>query len=151
MAADVALNRETMAAYPFCRLTDTANVLIMPAFHSASISTKMLQELGGATVIGPLIVGLEKPVQIVAARRQGFRHRQYGGAGELQYRGTPFRRSARSPYLTCPAPFQSLVEQSRQISGSRGKPARIHFACSASAPRRRPAPAPCRARRDRRR
>jgi malate dehydrogenase (oxaloacetate-decarboxylating)(NADP+) len=66
MAADVALNKETMASYPFCRLTDTANVLIMPAFHSASISTKMLQELGGATVIGPLIVGLEKPVQIVA-------------------------------------------------------------------------------------
>jgi malate dehydrogenase (oxaloacetate-decarboxylating)(NADP+) len=55
-----------MASYPVCRLTDTANVLIMPAFHSASISTKMLQELGGATVIGPLIVGLEKPVQIVA-------------------------------------------------------------------------------------
>ena len=66
MAADVALNKETMASYPFCRLTDTANVLIMPAFHSASISTKMLQELGGATVIGPLIVGLERPVQIVA-------------------------------------------------------------------------------------
>jgi malate dehydrogenase (oxaloacetate-decarboxylating)(NADP+) len=54
-----------MAVYPFCRLTDTANVLIMPAFHSASISTKMLQELGGATVLGPLIVGLDKPVQIV--------------------------------------------------------------------------------------
>jgi malate dehydrogenase (oxaloacetate-decarboxylating)(NADP+) len=66
MAADVALNKETMASYPFCRLTDTANVLVMPAFHSASISTKMLQELGGATVIGPLIVGLERPVQIVA-------------------------------------------------------------------------------------
>ena len=65
MGADVALNRELMAAYPFCRLTDTANVLVMPAFHSASISTRMLQELGGATVIGPLIVGLEKPVQIV--------------------------------------------------------------------------------------
>jgi malate dehydrogenase (oxaloacetate-decarboxylating)(NADP+) len=65
MAADVALNKELMGAYPFCRLTDTANVLIMPAFHSASISTRMLQELGGATVIGPLIVGLEKPVQIV--------------------------------------------------------------------------------------
>ena len=57
--------RRLMGAYPFCRLTDTANVLVMPAFHSASISTKMLQELGGATVIGPLIVGLEKPVQIV--------------------------------------------------------------------------------------
>ena len=66
MSADVALNRELMAAYPFCRLKDTANVLIMPAFHSASISTRMLQELGGATVIGPLIVGLEKPVQIVS-------------------------------------------------------------------------------------
>ncbi len=65
MAADIALNREKMASYPFCRLTDTANVLIMPAFHSASISTRMLQELGGATVIGPLIVGLDKPVQIV--------------------------------------------------------------------------------------
>ncbi|MFN3890801.1 MAG: NADP-dependent malic enzyme [Beijerinckiaceae bacterium] len=65
MSADVALNREAMAAYPFCRLKDTANVLVMPAFHSASISTKMLQELGGATVLGPLIVGLDKPVQIV--------------------------------------------------------------------------------------
>ncbi len=65
MSADVALNRELMAAYPFCRLSDAANVLVMPAFHSASISTKMLQELGGATVIGPLIVGLDKAVQIV--------------------------------------------------------------------------------------
>jgi malate dehydrogenase (oxaloacetate-decarboxylating)(NADP+) len=65
MGADIALNKELMAVYPFCRLTDTANVLIMPAFHSASISTKMLQELGGATVLGPLIVGLDKPVQIV--------------------------------------------------------------------------------------
>jgi malate dehydrogenase (oxaloacetate-decarboxylating)(NADP+) len=66
MGADVALNKELMAAYPFCRLREPANVLIMPAFHSAAISTRMLQELGGATVIGPLIVGLEKPVQIVS-------------------------------------------------------------------------------------
>jgi malate dehydrogenase (oxaloacetate-decarboxylating)(NADP+) len=65
MAADVALNRELMAQYPFCRLSDTANVLVMPAFHSASISTKMLQSLGGSTVIGPLLVGLDKAVQIV--------------------------------------------------------------------------------------
>jgi malate dehydrogenase (oxaloacetate-decarboxylating)(NADP+) len=65
MAADVALNRELMAQYPFCRLTGPANVLVMPAFHSASISTKMLQELGGATVIGPIIVGLDRAVQIV--------------------------------------------------------------------------------------
>ncbi len=64
MAADVALNRELMRHYPFCRLSDTANVLIMPAFHAASISTKMLKELGGATIIGPLIVGLSHSVQI---------------------------------------------------------------------------------------
>ena len=65
MAADIALNPELAAAYPFCRLSGPANVLVMPAFHSASISTKMLQELGGATVIGPLLVGLDRPVQIV--------------------------------------------------------------------------------------
>jgi len=65
MAADVALNPELAAVYPFCRLSGPANVLVMPAFHSASISTKMLQELGGATVIGPLLVGLDRPVQIV--------------------------------------------------------------------------------------
>jgi malate dehydrogenase (oxaloacetate-decarboxylating)(NADP+) len=65
MAADVALNPELAAVYPFCRLTGPANVLVMPAFHSASIATKMLQELGGATVIGPLLVGLDRPVQIV--------------------------------------------------------------------------------------
>jgi malate dehydrogenase (oxaloacetate-decarboxylating)(NADP+) len=65
MAADVALNPELAAAYPFSRLTGPANVLIMPAFHSASISTKLVQELGGATVIGPLLVGLDRPVQIV--------------------------------------------------------------------------------------
>jgi malate dehydrogenase (oxaloacetate-decarboxylating)(NADP+) len=65
MAADVALNQELAAPYPFCRLSGPANVLVMPAFHSASISTKMLQELGGATVIGPLLVGLDRPVQIV--------------------------------------------------------------------------------------
>jgi malate dehydrogenase (oxaloacetate-decarboxylating)(NADP+) len=64
MGADVALDREKMALYPFCRLTDTANVLIMPAIHSASISTKLLQQLGGVSVMGPVLVGLEKSVQI---------------------------------------------------------------------------------------
>jgi malate dehydrogenase (oxaloacetate-decarboxylating)(NADP+) len=66
MAADVALNANAMAAYPFCRLSGPANVLVMPAYHSAAISTKMVQELGGSTVIGPLLVGLDKPVQIVS-------------------------------------------------------------------------------------
>jgi malate dehydrogenase (oxaloacetate-decarboxylating)(NADP+) len=65
MGADVALNPEIMAAYPFCRLSGPANVLVMPAFHSAAIATKMLQELGGSTVIGPLLIGLDRPVQIV--------------------------------------------------------------------------------------
>ena len=65
MAADVALNEALMEQYPFIRLSGPANVLVMPAFHSASIATKMLQELGGSTVIGPLLVGLEKSVQIV--------------------------------------------------------------------------------------
>ena len=46
------------------RLTGAANVLIMPAVHSAAISTKLVQELGGATVVGPLLLGLSKPVQI---------------------------------------------------------------------------------------
>ncbi len=66
MAADVALSRDAMALYPFCRLTGPANVLVMPAAHSASISTKMLQQLGGVTVIGPLLAGLARPVQIAS-------------------------------------------------------------------------------------
>jgi malate dehydrogenase (oxaloacetate-decarboxylating)(NADP+) len=66
MGADVALSREAMALYPFCRLSAPANVLVMPAAHSASISTKMLQQLGGVTVVGPLLTGLDKPVQIVS-------------------------------------------------------------------------------------
>ncbi|WP_210497359.1 NADP-dependent malic enzyme [Microvirga antarctica] len=66
MSADVALNPELMAQYPFSRLTGPANVLVMPAFHSASIATKMLQELGGAMVLGPMVIGLDRPVQIVS-------------------------------------------------------------------------------------
>jgi malate dehydrogenase (oxaloacetate-decarboxylating)(NADP+) len=66
MGPDVALSREAMALYPFCRLTAPANVLVMPAAHSASISTKLLQQLGGLTVIGPLLTGLNRPVQIAS-------------------------------------------------------------------------------------
>ena len=65
MAADVALNKDARELYPFCTLSDNANVLVMPAIHAASISTKMLNELGNATMIGPILVGLSKPVQIV--------------------------------------------------------------------------------------
>ena len=66
MGADVALSKEAMSLYPFCRLTGPANVLVMPAAHSASISTKMLQQLGGVTVVGPLLTGFAKPVQIAS-------------------------------------------------------------------------------------
>jgi malate dehydrogenase (oxaloacetate-decarboxylating)(NADP+) len=64
MAVDVALDKDKLALYPFVRITDTANVLIMPAVHSASISTKLLQQMGSASVMGPMLVGLEKSVQI---------------------------------------------------------------------------------------
>jgi malate dehydrogenase (oxaloacetate-decarboxylating)(NADP+) len=64
MAVDVALDKDKLALYPFARITDTANVLIMPAIHSASISTKLLQQMGQATVMGPMLVGMEKSVQI---------------------------------------------------------------------------------------
>jgi malate dehydrogenase (oxaloacetate-decarboxylating)(NADP+) len=64
MAVDVALNPDARRLYPFARLTGPANVLVMPAIHSASISTKMAAALGGATVIGPLLVGLKHSVQI---------------------------------------------------------------------------------------
>ncbi len=64
MSADVALLPSAMAEYPFCRLSGPANVLIMPASHSASISTKLLQHLAGSTVIGPLTAGMNCPIQI---------------------------------------------------------------------------------------
>ena len=64
MTVDVALNRDAMAQYPFCRLTGPANVLVVPARHSASISVKLMQELAGATVIGPILSGIDKPIQI---------------------------------------------------------------------------------------
>ncbi len=66
MTADVALNMEAMKHYPFCRLTGPANILVMPARHSASITVKMLQELAGATVIGPILSGLDKPVKLTS-------------------------------------------------------------------------------------
>jgi malate dehydrogenase (oxaloacetate-decarboxylating)(NADP+) len=66
MTVDVALNPERMAAYPFCRLTGPANTLVVPARHSASISIKLMQEMAGATVIGPILSGVTKPIQIAS-------------------------------------------------------------------------------------
>ena len=64
MTVDVAMNMEQMANYPFCRLTGPANVLVVPARHSASISTKLMQEMAGATVIGPILTGIDESIQI---------------------------------------------------------------------------------------
>lgn len=65
MSADVALNPDIMALYPFCRLSGPANVLVMPGLHSAHITSKLMPVLGETEVIGPLMVGLSKPVQII--------------------------------------------------------------------------------------
>ena len=64
MNADVALDPDHRRLYPFSRLSGPANVLIMPAIHSASIATKLMGAAGGATVLGPMLLGIEKPVQI---------------------------------------------------------------------------------------
>ncbi|WP_380873464.1 malic enzyme [Sphingomonas sp. DBB INV C78] len=64
MAPDVALNPKLQKNYPFMRISGPANVLVMPGLQSANLSAKLLRELGGDSVIGPMLVGMEKPVQI---------------------------------------------------------------------------------------
>jgi len=66
MAADVALDPTLLKLYPFCRLSGPANVLVMPGLHSANISAKLMQKLGGGTVIGPILMGLDQPIQITS-------------------------------------------------------------------------------------
>ncbi len=67
MTVDVALNTEAQKSYPFSRLTGPANILVVPARHSASISVKLMQEMGGATVIGPILSGVDQSIQICAS------------------------------------------------------------------------------------
>jgi malate dehydrogenase (oxaloacetate-decarboxylating)(NADP+) len=64
MAPDVALNPALAKNYPFSRLSGPANVLVMPGLQSANLSAKLLRELGGDSVIGPMLIGMEKPVQV---------------------------------------------------------------------------------------
>ncbi|RRH77883.1 NADP-dependent malic enzyme [Falsigemmobacter faecalis] len=64
MTVDVALNPDQMKQYPFTRLSGPANILVVPARHSASISVKLMQEMAGATVIGPILTGVKKPIQL---------------------------------------------------------------------------------------
>jgi malate dehydrogenase (oxaloacetate-decarboxylating)(NADP+) len=65
MTPRMALNSRLREIYPFSRLTGDANLLITPGLHSGGIASKLLAEIGGATVIGPILIGLSKPVQIV--------------------------------------------------------------------------------------
>ena len=65
ISIDIALDPKQFAKYPFCRLTDAANILIMPSLHSADIAVKLLSQLGEARSIGPILCGLTKPVQIL--------------------------------------------------------------------------------------
>ena len=67
MTVDVALNPRAMATYPFQRLSGPANILVVPARHSASISVKLMQEMAGATVIGPILAGVDKSIQICSS------------------------------------------------------------------------------------
>ena len=66
MTPEVALNAASMKKYPFSRLSGPANVLVMPGLQSANISAKLLRELGGERIIGPLLINMEQPVQIAS-------------------------------------------------------------------------------------
>ncbi len=68
MQPDVALNPKYKETYPFSKIVGNANILIMPALHSAAISTKLMKTIGGAKIIGPLLVGLGLPIEIAPLR-----------------------------------------------------------------------------------
>ena len=68
MQPDVALNEEFSELYPFSDIVGNANILIMPGQHSAAISNKLMKSLGGAKIIGPLLIGLGQPIEIAPLR-----------------------------------------------------------------------------------
>ena len=68
MQPDVALNPKYKETYPFSKIVGNANILIMPALHSAAISTKLMRTIGGAKTIGPLLIGLGLPIEIAPLR-----------------------------------------------------------------------------------
>ena len=73
MQADTALNSAVQADYPFMDFEGPANVLVLPNLAAANIAYKLLEELGGAEMTGPILEGMDKPVQLVA-RSDGVRH-----------------------------------------------------------------------------
>ncbi len=68
MQPDVALNPIYQEIYPFSKIVGNANILIMPALHSAAISTKLMKVLGGGKLIGPLLIGLGSPIEVAPLR-----------------------------------------------------------------------------------
>ena len=68
MQPDVALNPVYQEIYPFSKIVGKANILIMPALHSAAISTKLMKVYGGAKLIGPLLIGLGLPIEVAPLR-----------------------------------------------------------------------------------
>ena len=77
MSAEVALNHALMRdRYPFCRLKAPANVLIMPGLNAANLASQLLEQMGGGKRVGPLLMGLDKPAQIVEMGCHRLRLRQ---------------------------------------------------------------------------
>ena len=68
MQPDVALNPVYQEIYPFSKIVGNANILIMPALHSAAISTKLMKVFGGGKLIGPLLIGLGSPIEVAPLR-----------------------------------------------------------------------------------
>ena len=68
MQPDVALSEEYSDLYPFSEIVGKANILIMPGQHSAAISNKIMKTLGGAKIVGPLLIGLAQPIEIAPLR-----------------------------------------------------------------------------------
>ncbi len=95
MSVSVALNKELMSLYPFCRLSDSANVLIMPALHTAHVSANMMQELGEGITIGPVLIGLNRPAQIA---------RMHASVSEIMN-------------LTAIAALEAINEQENKVEG----------------------------------
>ena len=114
MSADVALDERLMRQlYPFCRLGGPANILVMPELHSANIAAKLLPQLGGGTVVGPLLLGLvasgadrqygrdrvrsRQPRRALGARRDPLIATPTHGRRERSGRETSDRRAAAEP------------------------------------------------------
>jgi hypothetical protein len=114
MTVDVALNPAAQRLYPFCRLTGPANILVVPARHSASISTKLMQEMAGATVIGPILPGSTSRSRSVRPRVDGERYPQHGGARGLRDRAHLSASAARTHPCTYARAYADVGRATRK-------------------------------------